>query len=215
MKIAIYANIGNKQGQDTEEQLAELRQHARSRSREFYVYIDRNCDKTSDRVELQKLFAAAARGDFQVVLESALNRFIDETVAGTFVNVQKLLRCGVQLVCCTEMHLSTDGPAGDLMISIAAWVAQQEHTRISERTKAGVARARAKGKRPGRPWKSVPRQRLIGDRKRGLSWRQLAEKYHVPQSTLRHALQRPEEPGVRQPQNNGDPAAVSAEKEPQ
>lgn len=45
------------------------------------------------------------------------------------------------------MHL---GRCSDAIIGIMAAVAQQERIRISDRTKAGMARAKAKGKRFGR-----------------------------------------------------------------
>jgi DNA invertase Pin-like site-specific DNA recombinase len=38
-----------------------------------------------------------------------------------------------------------------LLLSIVAWVARMESNRRSERTKAGLARAVAEGKRLGRP----------------------------------------------------------------
>jgi len=49
-----------------------------------------------------------------------------------------------------------------LLYALMGWVAQQESKRISERTKAGLERARAAGKRIGRPQGSKdsrPRQR--------------------------------------------------------
>jgi DNA invertase Pin-like site-specific DNA recombinase len=45
----------------------------------------------------------------------------------------------------TEPHFRTVGPAGELMIAVAAWIVKQEHRRISERTKAGLAKARRQG----------------------------------------------------------------------
>ena len=67
---------------------------------------------------------------------------------------------------------------------------QQERIRISERTKAGLAKARATGKPVGRPWKVFAHGRVAADRQRGMSWRQLERKYHVAQSTLRHCLRK-------------------------
>jgi DNA invertase Pin-like site-specific DNA recombinase len=187
MIMSIYSNIGNNKGQDTENQLAELRRYAGSQHREVYLFVDREGGKTGRRAEFQNLFQSAARREFQVVLVWALDRFIGESVAEVFVNVQKLLRYDVQVVSYTEPHFHTSGPAGALMIPIAAWIAQQERIRISERTKAGLATARAQDKRLGRPGKVFPRGRMAADRKRGMSWRQLERKYHVPQSTLRNA----------------------------
>ena len=51
----------------------------------------------------------------------------------------------------TEAHFRTTGPAGELMLAIAAWIARQERLRISERTKAAMERAKRQGKHCGRP----------------------------------------------------------------
>ncbi len=39
----------------------------------------------------------------------------------------------------------------DLLLAIAGWVARMESNRRSERTRAGLARAKNQGKRLGRP----------------------------------------------------------------
>ena len=57
---------------------------------------------------------------------------------------------GAAFISYSEPHFRTTGPAGSLMLAIAAWIAEQEKRRISERTKAGLATARAKGKMLGR-----------------------------------------------------------------
>ncbi len=49
-----------------------------------------------------------------------------------------------------EPWLDTTNPAvAELLLAIMAWVAQQESARRSERTRAGMARAKAQGKRIG------------------------------------------------------------------
>jgi len=217
MNVAIYANIGNKKGQDSEDQLAQLRsRQLRSQvlgpHREVNLFVDRDSGNTSKRPEFQKLLQYAAHGDFQVVLVWALDRFIGDSVAEVFVNIQKLLRCGVQVVSLSENHFRTTGPAGQLMIPIATWIAQQERIRISERTKAGLATARRKGQRLGRPWKAFPHERVAVDRQQGMSWRQLEEKYRLPQSTLRNGMRKLTEAGVPRPET-GNPSRVCPTEE--
>ena len=215
MIISIYSHIGNNKGQDTENQLDELRRYAGSQQREVYLFVDRDAGKTGHRAEFQNLFRSAARREFQVVLVWALDRFIGESVAEVFVNIQKLLRYDVQVVSYTEPHFPTNGPAGALMIPIAAWIAQQERIRISERTKAGLAKARAERKRLGRPGKVFPRGRVVADRRRGMSWRQLERKYHVPQSTLRNAIPKLPEADVRPLRDTGNPSQASVPEQSQ
>ena len=71
---------------------------------------------------------------------------------------------------------------------MAAWIAKQERIRISERTKAGLARARAQGRIGGRRCIVFSRDRAIALRKSGLSWRQVGRKMGIAQSTIRAAL---------------------------
>jgi hypothetical protein len=54
MIISIYSHIGNNKGQDTENQLDELRRYAGSQQREVYLFVDREAGKTGHRAEFQK-----------------------------------------------------------------------------------------------------------------------------------------------------------------
>lgn len=63
----------------------------------------------------------------------------------------RLGRYGVQVLCLQEPWTEAVGELRDLLLAIAGWVAKMESTRRSERTKAGLARAIAQGKRLGRP----------------------------------------------------------------
>jgi DNA invertase Pin-like site-specific DNA recombinase len=91
----------------------------------------------------------------------------------------------------TEPFFRTSGPAGELILPIFAWVAKQERLRISERTKAGLETARNKGVRLGRPFKVFDRGKAAELRKQGMSWRAIARKLGVGESTLRMALKHP------------------------
>jgi len=76
----------------------------------------------------------------------ALDRFTREGIPATFNYVGRLLKAGCQFLSLTEEHFRTTGPTGELMIALAAWIAKQERVRISDRTKAGLAVARSKGR---------------------------------------------------------------------
>jgi DNA invertase Pin-like site-specific DNA recombinase len=157
-------------------------------------YIDHASVKSGDREAFQRLMVDASRRRFDVVVVCALDRFTREGVLKTFQHIEKLKSYGVAVESYTEPHFRTTGPAGDLMLPIAAWVAEQERLRISERTKAGLERARREGKHCGRPHKVFPRDRAAELRLRGLSWRAIARKLGVPHSTIRLALN-----GVQKP----------------
>lgn len=191
MRVAIYARVSTKdKGQDTENQLLQLRQYCARQGWEIAAeYVDNVSGKTGERDAFKRLFTDASRREFDVVLVWALDRFTREGVLETFEYIRNLTRWGVQFESYSEAHFRTTGPAGELMLAIAAWIAKQERLRISERTKAGVERARRQGKHCGRPRKVFQRDRAAELRKQGLSWRVIARQLDVPQATIRLALQ--------------------------
>jgi len=60
-------------------------------------------------------------------------------------------RLGVPVLSVRESWLDTSGPVRPLLVCIFGWVAEQERSDLIGRTKAGLERARAQGKRLGRP----------------------------------------------------------------
>lgn len=187
---AIYARVSTTdKGQDTENQLHQLREYcARSGWRISKEYIDHVSGKTGERDAFKQLFDDASRKQFDVVLVWALDRFTREGVFETFDYVRKLTLHGVQFESYSEAHFRTTGPAGELMLAIAAWIAKQERLRISERTKAGMERAKRAGKHCGRPARVVDRVRIIEMRKSGLSLREIGKKLGVSFMTVARAL---------------------------
>ena len=71
------------------------------------------------------------------------------------------------------------------MIAIVATVAKQERIRISERVLAGLATARHKGTRLGRPRVFVSRSRIESLRQEGKSWRDIAQELNTNTATVR------------------------------
>jgi DNA invertase Pin-like site-specific DNA recombinase len=191
MKAALYARISTADGrQDVENQLAELRRFAVAQGWETTnEYIDRESGGKADRAEFRRMFTDAARRRFDLVLVWALDRLTREGVAETFEYIKRLTRHGVQFVSFTEEHFRTTGPAGELMIAVAAWIAKQERIRISERVRAGLARARLQGTRSGRavgrPKVVFNRDEAIRLRREGWSWREISRKLRVGSTTIR------------------------------
>jgi DNA invertase Pin-like site-specific DNA recombinase len=175
--VAIYARVSTKdKGQDTENQLIALREYCKRQGwTSVHEYVDHVSAKRSDnRAQFQALFVAASRREFDVVLVWALDRFSREGVYQTFAHVRNLTSYGVQFESYTEAHFRTTGPAGELMLAVAAWIAEQERNRISERTKAGIERVRREGKHVGRPRKILDRDKVKQLHRQGKSTREIA-----------------------------------------
>ena len=72
-------------------------------------------------------------------------------MSATLEVIERLGRYRVKVLSLQESWTEVEGPMQELLLSIVAWVAKMESNRRSERTKAGLARAVAEGKRLGRP----------------------------------------------------------------
>ena len=109
--------------------------------------------------ELARLGADARKRRFRVVLVWALDRLSREGSAAVLGIVSKLSRHSVKVLSYQESWTEAPGELGELLFAIAGWVARMESQRRSERTKAGLARAKAQGKRLGRPPGSKDRRK--------------------------------------------------------
>ena len=190
MKLcAIYARVSTVDRQEAGNQLDQLRRYAAAHQWELLEYIDQESGKHDQRPWFQELFRAAARREFDLVLVWALDRFSREGVARTFGHIQKLTSYGVAFESFTEPHFRTSGPAGELLIAIAAWIAEQERIRIVERVKAGLDRARSNGTKSGhaigRPRRVFNRELARSLRHAGLTFRAIAAKLGVNEATVR------------------------------
>jgi DNA invertase Pin-like site-specific DNA recombinase len=129
-----------------------LRQFARVQDWTIvHEYIDRVSGKHSDRAQFHKLFADAAQRKFGLVLFWALDRFSREGVSATLQHLERLTGYGVNWRSYSEQYLDSCGVFRDAVLAILAVIAKQERVRLSERTLAGLARARKEGRIGGRP----------------------------------------------------------------
>jgi DNA invertase Pin-like site-specific DNA recombinase len=186
MRVAIYARVSTKdKGQDTDNQALQLREYCARHGWEIAdEYADRATGKNSDRDEFQRLFEDASRRKFDVVLVWALDRFTREGVHKTFGHIERLSGYGVAFESYTEPHFRTTGPAGELMLAVAAWIAKMDRVRLSERTKAGLEKARRQGRIGGRRKTVFDRARAAAMREAGHSWREIAAELRVPATTV-------------------------------
>src|ERR1051326_8612201 len=103
MRAAIYARVSTKdKGQDTENQLSQLRKYAAAQGWEVTELVDHESGKHSDRDAFQQIFELASRRQIDVVLVWALDRFTREGVAETFIHLKKLLDSKVQFESYTD-----------------------------------------------------------------------------------------------------------------
>jgi DNA invertase Pin-like site-specific DNA recombinase len=146
-------------------------------------FVDYASGKSSDRDAFREMFSAASRREFDVVLFWALDRFSREGVFDTLQHLQRLTSYGVGYRSFTEAYLDSCGMFRDAAIGILACIAKQERVRLSERTVAGLERARAQGRVGGRPRVICDRKRAVALREAGQSLGQIAAELGVSKTT--------------------------------
>jgi DNA invertase Pin-like site-specific DNA recombinase len=187
MKVAVYARISTKdRGQDTENQLVQLREFAQKQGWTISCeYIDQESGARSDRCEFQRMFQDASRRKFDVLLFWSLDRLSREGVLETLQHLNRLTSYGVAYRSFTEQYFDSCGIFKDAVISILATVARQERIRLSERTKAGLAIARSKGRQIGRPRLKVQPADIARLKAQGLSLRAIGRSLNISEGSVR------------------------------
>src|SRR5688572_23417035 len=184
MKAAIYARVSTVD-QEPENQLQELRRYLQARGWTGVEYVDRGISGAKDRrPSLDSLVKDAKRRRFDVLVCWRLDR-LGRNLRHLILLLDELHAVGVAFVSLSE-GIDATTPAGRLQLHVLGAIAEFERARIAERVKAGLVRARAQGRKLGRPERHVPEERLATVR--GLSVREAAAKLGVSPATAHRWL---------------------------
>ncbi len=190
-RVAIYARVST-DGQSVENQLRELEVVAERHDWEVVAtYTDEGVSGAKGRERrpgFDALCGAVARREVDVVAAWSVDR-LGRSLQDLVAFLGELQAKGVDLYLHVQ-GLDTSTPAGRAMFQMLGVFSEFERAMIQERVRAGLARARASGKRLGRPPALTPRQRrgLRRDRGEGMSLRALARKYGTTAPTVRRVL---------------------------
>ena len=197
VRVAIYLRVSKDDGsQETDNQLIQLRGFCeRWEGHELVAeYVDRESGTRGrrERKDFDRMFSDAARHRFDVLLFWALDRFSREGIRKTIAYLERLDAYGVAFKSHTEPFLDTDNELiAHIVLGVTSYYAQQEALRISDRTKAGLERARKQGKALGRPdgferWAPV----LAGMRERAFSQGKMSRETGLSYNTVKKYLRR-------------------------
>jgi DNA invertase Pin-like site-specific DNA recombinase len=193
-RVAIYGRVSiDDIAQDLESELMQLRAWcAYNHCVVVDEYVDRESagKKAYRQTERARLFADAARQKCDMVLVFSLDDFSWKGVGPTIVDIQRLARCGVAFHSYAEDHLCTDNEAvSGVLIRVIDSLARLERQKISKGTKAGLRRARARGKRLGRaPFSDAQLKKLRAALDTGENWHRVSRSTGIPYSTVqKHA----------------------------
>ena len=187
MRVALYARCSTSD-QSVDLQLDGLRDYAKARG--FTVveeYIDEAVSGAkARRPALDRLLADAHRRRFDAVAVWRLDRLARSV--RHLVNVAgDLESLGVDLIA-LDQGIDTSTSAGRFLFHTLAAVGELERDLIRERTIAGVAAARRRGKRLGRPRVHVPVGRAQALLAEGMSISATAQALGVSKATLQRRL---------------------------
>jgi len=199
-RVALYARVSTTE-QHTEAQVRDLTDYAArmgwATSPEFTFRDEGVSGLRANRPELDRLRALVRDRRVDIVLASKLDR-LGRSVMGVLQFYEEAAAKGVRVICVSQ-GFDTDTAAGRFMRDSLAAVAAFERELIVERTHAGLRRARAEGKRLGRPRaetsKETLRQIVALRDERKLSWRQIAQHVRVPTSRVRRLYRTVSETG--------------------
>lgn len=149
MQAAIYVRVSTFD-QEPENQLRELRQYVVARGWTSVEFVDRGVSGSKDkRPALDELVKQAKRRKFDVLVCWRLDR-LGRNLRHLILLLDELQALGVGFVSLAE-GIDATTPAGRLQLHVLGAIAEFERERIRERVMAGLQRARAQGKRLGRP----------------------------------------------------------------
>jgi putative DNA-invertase from lambdoid prophage Rac len=184
-RVAIYLRVST-QDQSTELQASELRTYAQARGwTDLKVYEDKATGTTGNRPALKQLLQDVRQRRVDLVLCWKLDRLFRslKDLIGTLQEFQDL---GVQF-CSLKDSIDMTTSAGRLLMHLLGAFGEFEASLIRERVRAGLANAKAKGKRLGRP-KTRDDLAIHDLRQRGFSIRQIAKATGTSTTSVQRAL---------------------------
>lgn len=173
-----YARVST-QGQTLEAQIEALKAAGAER-----IFQEKVSGAKADRPELKKLLKAVQAGD--MVLMTCLDRLARST--RDLLNILTALADrGASFRSLSDPWADTTTPHGRLMVTILGGLAEFERELILARTREGVARAKARGAKLGRP-RALTREQTaeaLQELATGtMTVRALAKRYDVNASTI-------------------------------
>lgn len=194
-RAVVYLRVSTGE-QTTVNQRAECLRLVRARGWELVGIESETASAVGARPVLKRVLEQAHKGKFDVLVVWALDR-LGRSLLENLSTVIELDRKRVKLTSVRESYLEHEGPQRMIVISVLSSIAEFERERLVERTKAGLARARAQGVRFGRPPAAVDlrqvkqlRAQVLASGKPRLTWKQIARRLGVSRRTAIRAYER-------------------------
>lgn len=189
MRVSAYSRVSTSD-QSADMQTRELREYCERRGWELvHEYTDRGVSGAKEsRPELNRLMADAYKRRFDAVVVWRFDRFARST-SHLLRALETFRSLGIEFVSLSE-NVDTSTPTGKLVFTVLGAVAELERSLITERVRAGLRSAKAKGKRLGRPKSGVSRTEIRQLRAQGASWRAIGRNLGVSATTAFYAARK-------------------------
>ena len=151
-KVALYARVST-DGQSTENQLQELRKVADQNgwqiAQEFVDHGISGAKGRDKRPAFDSMCKGVIRKEFDLIMTWSVDR-LGRSLQHLVTFLDELHSKKVDLFL-HQQGIDTTTPAGKMMFQMLGVFAEFERAMIKERINAGLSRARAQGKKLGRP----------------------------------------------------------------
>jgi len=187
LRAGLYTRVSTSDQQTLAMQNRAMREYAARRGWTVALQVREVNSGAAKRQARETLMEAAHRREIDLVLVWRLDRW-GRSVTDLLATLQELENLGVGFVSLTEaLDLTT--PAGRAMAGLLAIFAEFEREIIRERTRAGLAHAREKGKQLGRPATAAVHAAEIRELHRaGVSKSEIARRLQIGRTSVRRIL---------------------------
>jgi DNA invertase Pin-like site-specific DNA recombinase len=171
-------------------QVCELREYCKRRGWDVKgEYVDAGVSGAKEhRPQLDMLLAVCRKRRVDAVVVYRYDRFA-RSLRQLVNALEEFRSLGIEFISLHE-GVDTSTPNGRLVFGIFASIAEFERELIRDRVKSGIAAAKSRGKRLGRPRVNVDAARIAGLRASGLSWPKIAAELGVSVGTVYQAAQK-------------------------
>lgn len=196
LRIAVYGRVSTS-GQNHSSQLHELREYVRRRWPKAQVdeYLDTASGTRSSRISLDAMMAEIRKGRIDILAIYKLDR-LGRSLQHLAQLIGEINNHGTALVSTSQGIDTTNenNSAGKLQLNVLMAVAQFERDVIVERVNAGLAAARERGAKFGRPRTLDKHAADVAELKgKGLTNRAIAAELRIPAGSVSALLRRGKE----------------------
>lgn len=149
MKVAIYVRVST-QDQTLENQINPLKKYCEKMGWEYEIFSEKESTRKTRPIQWD-LYNRLLRKEFDGLVIYKFDRWARSTKE-LIEHIERLLEKEIQIFSYSE-NIDLSSSMGRAMLTIMSAFAQLERDLIRERTLAGLARAKAQGKKLGRPKK--------------------------------------------------------------